>query len=142
MEDKEILMDRIKLAAAALGAAIVVVWLISLYPAFMQQRRIISGLQPQLKEAKKLNLDYDTVLAAPEKYRDKDVLWCVQTGQEGAAFYKGDLSRRLFVKNHPAMPAVYSSKHANCADMLLKVESAQKLGSTGVVTVRYVHKFE
>lgn len=134
--------DRIKLAAAAAGVLLLAVWLTGLYPSFAKRRAMVKELEPVLKEAKSLGLEYDAVLSDPEKYRDRAVLWCVQTGDEGAAFYKGDLGRRLFVKNHPAMPAVRGSKHSSCADMLLRVEGARKLGSTGVVTVRFVHKLD
>ncbi|MBI4801107.1 MAG: hypothetical protein HY796_01150 [Elusimicrobia bacterium] len=108
----------------------------------MKNRETIKQIEPALREAKNLGLDYDTALTGGDKYRDKSALWCVQTGSEGAAFYKGDLSRRLFVKNHQAMPSFTGSKHANCADMLLKIEDVRKTASGGVVTVRFVHKFE
>ncbi|MBU2575263.1 MAG: hypothetical protein KKH28_14435 [Elusimicrobia bacterium] len=142
MEDKKVVAVGIKFFAAAAGLAVLAYWLVSLYPSFTKNREMLKEIEPVLREAKSLGLDYDTVLAAGDKYRDRAALWCVQTGEEGAAFYKGDLSKRLFVKNHPAMPYFTGSKHANCADMLLKIESARMTAVGGVVTVRFLYKFE
>lgn len=130
--------DKLKLAGATVGVILLAAWLVSLYPSFMQNRRALKEIEPYLREAKSLGLEYDAVLAGDGKYRDKSVLWCVQNRGEDAVSSQG---KRLAVTNYPAMPMVIGDKHAGCADMLLKIEGVRKNSLGGTVLVRFVHKF-
>lgn len=133
--------DILKPLAAVIGIALVAVWLISIYPSFTTRRAMMKELEPALKEAKSLGLEYDTVLEGGDKYKDKSVLWCVQNRGENAVAYKGDTRRRISVSNYPLMPAVAGDKHAGCKDMLLKIDGVQRRKEYGFVTVKFMHKF-
>lgn len=138
MEEDKDAFDKLKLAAAVVGVILLAAWLVSLYPSFTANRRALKEIEPYLREAKSLGLEYDAVLAGGDKYKDKSALWCVQNRGEEAVSTQG---KRLAVTNYPAMPMVMGDKHAGCSDMLLKIEGVRKAALGGTVLVRFVHKF-
>ncbi|MCK4936157.1 MAG: hypothetical protein KAR84_04830 [Elusimicrobiales bacterium] len=147
MKGKKIIIIGLKIFSIVLVIFIVGYWLncwfMSVYPSFLSNREEIGEFSPMIKEAKRLKLNYKQVVSNQNKFKGKHVIWCVQSKENGEAFYKGDLNKRLFVTNYQWIPVFGGSKHSSCADMLLKIEQERKTSlSIKVVDVEFLHKLE
>ena len=135
MEDRGNIFIGVLVALALAG-----VWLYNLYPAFKANRELMKQVEPMLKEAEKLDLDYDKVLSGKDKYIGKYVLWCVQSKSKDEVFYKGDMNLRLTISNYSSIPEFLGSKHAGCVDMLLNIEDVRKTRSgLGIISAEFVY---
>ncbi|MDO8803369.1 MAG: hypothetical protein Q7R35_02965 [Elusimicrobiota bacterium] len=98
--------------------------------------------KPMITEAKVLDLSFDQVIKAPDKYLNKHVIWCVQNRSKSEVNYRGDSNKNLFVFNHQQMPLEFGSKHSSCADMLLQIKGArQNTTSSSAVGVMFILAF-
>lgn len=99
----------------------------------------LAPFKPMLSEAEELDLSFDQVVAAPDQYINKHVIWCVQNRSKDDVHYRGDSARSLTVFNHQQMPLEFGSKHASCADMLLQIKGAKPTttgaGAVGVIFI-------
>ena len=140
MEEKESVLAPILVVARVAGAATALllasIWIWSWYPTFRAGREIDRQMEPMIKEAESLALDYKKVVSGGDTYIGKYVYWCVQNISEDEVFYKVDMNARLAVSNYGKMPRVTTG----CADMLLNIEDVRKTPSgTGVVSVEFIY---
>jgi hypothetical protein len=84
-----------------------------------------------LSEARALNLDYETVLARPQVYLGKPVLWCIDRPSS-------DLS---YVSGRPAWPVALSGPYeyvgGRCRDTLAVITGSE----SGLIRLRPVERF-
>jgi len=115
--------------------------MIFLYPSFSENRKIMEKYSPLIQEAKKQNIGYDDVIKDSEKYKGEFVIWCVQNLNNGEVFYKGNIMKRILISNYNEMPHYLSSKHSNCSNTLLMINSSKKT-STGsyIIEAEYIFK--
>jgi hypothetical protein len=133
---KELLLGWLKAAGAGF---IIVFSVLVLIGIIVDHRQRTASLDPKLSEAKELDLEFDQVVAEPDKYLEKHVAWCVQNRSKNEVFYRGDPGRRLTVFNHERMPVVTGSKHASCEKMLLQLKGVRKLSSgSGIAGVMFI----
>lgn len=115
-------------------------WFSDRYPAIKAHREEMRRMEPMIKEAESLALDYEKVLSGKDTYIGKYVLWCVQNISEDEVFYRGDMAARLSVSNYERMPLFPGDKHMGCAEMLLNIEDVRRPPSgAGVVLVEFVY---
>ena len=94
-----------------------------------EERKVLS---PQVELAYRLKLTYDQVMARPQDFIDKPVVWCVDHPDLGVSFLEGRPSQPLIWSNDPAV--LRTGPKGHCSKMLASVEGA---GPTGV-RLRYI----
>jgi hypothetical protein len=113
----------------------------TLAPRFRTRLSAKAAQAPMLKEAKRLGLTYDSVLADPVKALGRPAVWCLRQGAGGLAAYDGDPDRTVEIVNPEDMPAVYGSTHQQCADALIELSTVTYYSFGGVSGARLKARF-
>lgn len=74
-----------------------------------------------IEEARRLDLTYDSALAAPAAAAGKPALWCLRKLPSGPAAYRGDDSRPVYITNIREMPDYAGPKQQTCTDTLVVI---------------------
>ena len=143
MKDKKMIIIGLKAFGIMLVIFVLGYWLRSAYPSFVKNREEINKFKPMIKEAKNLNLNYAQVASDKHKFKGNHVIWCVQNRGTGEAFSMERQGGRLFVTNYSKMPIFGGSKHASCADMLLKIKHDRETSfNSNIVDVEFLYKLK
>ena len=122
------------LAAALLGT--LVIWTMNLAPRFKTRMGRKAAIAPMIKEAKELNITYESALAAPTKAVGKPALWCLRKGTGDLSYYNGNEQQTVHITNQRRMPQ-NGSTHQSCTEALLTITTvtAASFGSFSAVRI-------
>lgn len=141
---------RLKDALYLAGAGLLAFMLLALFgalarqltPAFRARLEKKAASAPLRREARKLGLTYEAVLAAPAAALGKPVLWCMAKRQSGPALYGGLGDKPVLITNPEAMPSeLYQYPRRPCADALLEITSFNTYDYGGARAVRVEARF-
>lgn len=89
-----------------------------------------------IREAKKLDLTYESVLATPIKSMGKPAIWCLKRRSAQEVFYKGNGWERIYITNPREMYDFSSSRHQSCMDTLVIIKSITASEISGARNIR------
>lgn len=109
------------LAAVLVAAA--AIWAQTLVPAFKARQARKAHNAPLIKEAGKLALTYDSVLAGPAQAVGKPAVWCLRRINPWQTLYQGKEGKLVYIENPHGMSNPGGSMHQTCTDTLVRIKT-------------------
>ncbi len=108
----------------------------TIVPAFKARMAKKARSSILIREAKELDLTYESVLSAPTKAMGKPAVWCLKRRSAQEVFYKGNGWERIYIKNPREMYDMSGSRHQSCIDTLLIIKSITASEISGARNIR------
>lgn len=134
---------------APLGIAVILVLSVifvliqaeTMMPAFKARMAKKARSTILIREARELDLTYESVLAAPAKAMGKPAVWCLKRRSAQEVYYKGNGVERVYIKNPREMYDNSGSRHQSCIDTLVRIKSITASEISGARNMRIEVEF-